>query len=118
MIKAGTFVVGLTSGIFLGIYLREQGYSAGLTRAYYAYKDDKYFNKTTNKKANVDDLYEYYRNGLLEGEQLEKFKQMMIKKNYDNADDAIINSVDKLLMDPKFDEIKRKSINRLYEGKN
>jgi hypothetical protein len=118
MIKAGTFVVGLTSGIFLGIYLREQGYSAGLTRAYYAYKNDNYFNKTIKNKANVDDLFEYYRNGLLEGEQLEKFKQMMNKKNYDNADDAIINSVDKLLMDPKFDEIKRKSINRLYEGKN
>ena len=55
MLKAGTFIIGLTSGLYLGVYLREHGYSSGLTRAYYAYRNEDYNKKGPKNKATVDD---------------------------------------------------------------
>ncbi len=115
MLKAGTFIIGLTSGLYLGVYLREQGYSSGLTRAYYAYRNEDYNKKGPKNKATVDDLFEYYRNGLLEGEQLEKFKEILDKKNYSTVDQAVISDIDKIFQDPALAEIKKKYNNRLYD---
>jgi hypothetical protein len=118
MLKAGTFLLGITSGVYLGIYLREQGYSAGLTRAYYAYKNEELTrgsNKKLPNKATIDDLYDYFNAGMLRGEQLEKFKEMVKSKQYDKIDDVVINDIEKIFNDPALQDIKRKYNSRLYD---
>jgi len=118
MLKAGTFLLGLTSGVYLGVYLREQGYSAGFTRAYYAYKNEElsrgHYRKMTNK-ATIDDLYDYFNAGMLKGEQLEKFKEIVKSKQYDKIDDIVINDIEQIFNDPALQDVKRKYNSRLYD---
>jgi len=110
MLKFGTFFLGISSGIYLGIHLREQGFSAGLTRSYYAFHNLEYGKlKKKKEKTTIDELYQYYRAGLLEGEDLKKFEEMMRTKRYNKIDEIVLNDVDKLFeKDIEFKEIKNK----------
>ena len=51
MLKAGIFSLGICSGLYLGIYIREQGYAKNLTRSYYHYKNENPNNKPKLQKA-------------------------------------------------------------------
>lgn len=112
MLKIGTFALGLTTGVFLGIHLREQGFSSGFTRAFYAFQNPNYGEKNRIKrKVTFDDAFDYYRAGLLQGEDLDKFKEIIKTKRYDKIDELVLNDVDKVFeKDEYFREIKNKYI--------
>jgi hypothetical protein len=116
MIKGGIFLGGLVSGTYLGVYLREYGYSTALTRAYYAYQNEDYGKKKIKHKASLEEVFEYYNKGLLEGEQLDKFINMVNAKQYDKVDEIVVSNLEDVLKsDPAIADIRRKQINRLYE---
>jgi hypothetical protein len=118
MLKAGTLFLGLTTGVYIGVYLREQGYTSGLTRAYYAYKNVEHpgMKKNKNKNKNtIDDVYELYKQGKLDDEDLEKFKTMIYKKRYDKLDEMGIESLEKVIGEENAREVKRVSNSNIYE---
>ena len=116
MLKGATFAIGITSGVYLGIYLRENGYSAGLTRAYYAYNNIDYGRKVAPKhKASLDEVYDLYNKGLLEGEQLDKFVKILNSKSYEKVDEVVISNIEDVFKDPVMAQLKTKYNNSLYE---
>ncbi len=115
MLKATIFTLGLTSGIFVGIYLREKGVTSGLTRSYHAYHNLDYGKKKPIKeKRTIDDLFDFYRAGLLEGEDLEKFEEIIRSKRYDKIDELVLNDVDKLFEK----DLDLKMIKERYQARN
>ncbi len=56
--------MGLTGGLFFGVHLREKGYSSRLTKAYYTFQNRPDENLLNHP--NVDDIFEYYRRGLID----------------------------------------------------
>lgn len=92
MIKGSVFLAGIASGTVLGVNLREQGWAAGLTRAYYAFKNEDIKKKIeAREKVNIDELYKLYYEGKLDGEDLNKFRKVVYSKKYDNLDELNLN---------------------------
>jgi hypothetical protein len=116
MIKAGLFSFGLGSGVYLGISLREKGFTAGLMRAYQAYKDDPLArDKLRPEKLSFDQIYEYYRAGLLDEENMLKFKSMLLSKRYDKIDEIAVNELNSILDESQIDELRRLINTNIYK---
>lgn len=108
MLKFSVFTLGLGSGVFLGIHLREQGFTSNMTRAYYAYKneDGGSKKKVDMKKPDIDDLYDYFNKGLIDESRFSKFKDIVYSKRYDNIDQVVVQDANKMMNDPSMRSVK------------
>jgi hypothetical protein len=122
MIKGGIFSLGLLSGVFFGIYLREKGYTSGFTRAYYAYKNEDYLNKNTTperqqlEKPAIDEMHNYFQKGILTDDRFDKYKEMTYSKNYSKIDEIVIRDP-KQLMNSKEFEVQKSEYNAFHNKK-
>jgi len=116
MIKGGLFSFGLISGVYLGIHLREKGFTASLMRAYNAYKYDPLErNKFRPEKLSFEQIYEYYRAGLLDEENMLKFKSILLSKRYDKIDEIAVNEIDSILDQSQIENLKRSINTNIYK---
>lgn len=85
MLKAGLFTLGLASGVYYGIKMRDAGFTNSFTKHYYA--------KNTANQLKVQDLKENYEKGVLDSpdkveklrilnsvEDLEKSQTLLLKE--------------------------------------
>lgn len=90
MIKASVFTLGIVSGLYLGVHLREQGYTSGITKAYYTFKNERsdHMKQHFEKKPNVDDVFEYYQKGLID---IENTENVLDQNDFDKLDEINLN---------------------------
>ena len=120
MLKFSVFSLGLGTGLMLGIYLRQQGMTSKLTKAYHTYKREDYGNTDSNKiqksKPNVDDLHEYVNKGLLTGDKFKKAKEMILNKRYNDIDKVVVEDVNQMMNEPSM-KTAREEYNAFYRDK-
>jgi hypothetical protein len=115
MIKSGLFTIGLISGAYIGINLREKGVTAGLIRAYRAYKQEDIKTKLTKSNMTIDDINELYRQGLLNDESIEKFKKMLFEKRFDKIDEIVVNDLNNIFGEQYLSEMIRMKNQNIYK---
>jgi hypothetical protein len=116
MIKGGLFSFGLVSGVYLGIHLREKGFTASMMRAYNAYKYDPLErDKLRPEKLSFEQIYEYYRAGLLDEENMLKFKSILLSKRFDKVDEIAVNEINSVLDESQIEILKRSIKTNIYK---
>jgi hypothetical protein len=110
MFKFSIFTLGIATGIYLGINLREQGFAAGITRSWYAFKNEEYGKRKPIKDKNtIDDVFDYFRAGLLDGKDVLRFKEIMASKRGDKIDEFVLGDIDKVFnSDPYLKDLQRR----------
>jgi predicted DNA-binding protein YlxM (UPF0122 family) len=73
MLKGVIFSTGLVTGIYLGIYLRQQGLDQNLKRAYYILNKDREKMNLLQKQTQKQDIYQKYKNGEYNEKQFQDF---------------------------------------------
>ncbi len=108
--------MGLATGVYLGIYLRDQGFTSGMMRAYQAYKYDPLSReKMRPRKLSFEELYEYYNAGLLDEQNMIKFREILLSKRYDKIDEITVNELNSILDDSQIYELKRNINSNIYK---
>ena len=107
------FTSGLVSGIFLGVHLRNRGFSSAISRLYHISKENDYSHMKNIQKphASIDDIYSYFHTGMFQDKaKFEKFKEITYshKFNQKEMDDLIDRDPFKILEDPEFADFKSK----------
>ena len=116
MLKGGIFSLGLASGVYLGIYLRDSGFTAAIIRAYQAFNYDALSKQSMNsKKLSFEEIYEYYQAGLLDEKNMNNFKQMLSDKRFDKIDEISVNELSSILDQADIDELRRKINSNIYK---
>ncbi len=115
MHKSISFSIGLISGGYYGVILRDKGYSNKLTQAFYSFHDENKL-KDTYKPCTLYEVYKLYEKGLLDQEQSQKFRKVAELKQWDKLKDIIPSSADDILSKhPMFDE-NRRAKNAFYRN--
>lgn len=108
MIKGICFTSGIIGGIYFGIYLREQGYVKSLTRAFHAFRDEDYGKaKVQRKDPGIDEVFDHFNKGLLKEQDLDKFYDMTMKKDYTNAKEIVRDNIDSIMKGPQFENYRK-----------
>ena len=116
MLKGGVLSLGLASGVYLGIYLRDSGFTAAVIRAYQAFNYDAFSRENMNsKKLNFDEIHGYYKAGLLDEKNMAKVREMLYYKRYDKIDEIRVIELTSIIDQADLDEMKRRINSNIYE---
>jgi hypothetical protein len=76
MLKGVIFTGGLFTGLYLGIYLRQQGFDQNLTKAYYAFQNPKPTLEANQPNPNLlNNIYQTYEKELYDDKQFAQYAE-------------------------------------------
>ncbi len=116
MLKGGVFLLGLSSGLYYGVHLREKGYTTGLTKAFYTLKNHGVTQKPIlDHELTYDKLFEMYNHNMLNQESRKKFEEFLKSRNYSKIDEIVLSQLDNIVNDPEIKSSFQKLNNKLYD---